>query len=90
MMRGELVVVGACELVDKPFEAWRTLEVYQLPALYADEVVVMRFERVCELITLFESNLNDIDDSELRKQLESAVNTGALGELAGTQNLLQC
>lgn len=80
----------ACELVDEFFQARRPFEVYEFPALYTDKVVVMCFEGLCELVALFKANLDNVDDSEFREELQSAVDAGALGELAGTQNLLQC
>ena len=49
----------------------------------------MRFEGVCELVALFEADLHDIDDTELREELECPVDARALGELAGAKDFLQ-
>ncbi len=88
MVSGELVVVGACELVDEPFKTWGTLQVNKLPALETDKVVVMGFEGFCELVALLEADLNDIDYAKFREELEGPVNARALRELACFEDFL--
>lgn len=87
-MGGEFVVVGAREFVDESFETGGAFKVYELAALEAYKVVVMCFEGLSELVTLFEANLNNVDDTEFCKELERPVNARTLCKLARFENLL--
>ena len=87
-MGGELVVVGAGELRDEFFELRGSFQVDKHAAFDADEVMMMGFEGVCELVALFEADLHDIDDTEFRKELERPVDARTLCELARFENLL--
>lgn len=88
MVSGEFIVVGARELIDEPFKTWGTLQVNKLPTLETDKVVVMGFEGLCELVALFEANLNNIDDAKFREELEGPVDARTFRELACFEDFL--
>lgn len=90
MMRGECVIVSAGKFAHEFFESRCAFKVYQRTAFDANEVMVVCFEGFCELVALFEADLNDIDDTKFCEELECAVNARALGELAGAQDFLEC
>lgn len=87
MVSGELVVVGAREFVYEPFKARCSLKINEFAAFDADEVVMMGVEGLSELVALFKADLNHVYDTELRKELQRAVDARALSELAGFDNL---
>lgn len=74
--------MGAGELRDEFFELRGSFQVDEHAAFDTDEVVVMRFEGVCELVALFEADLHDIDNAKFRKELERPVDAGSFGKLA--------
>lgn len=86
MVRGEFVVMGAGEFVDETFKPRGALEVYEFAAFDADQVVMMRFERLSELVTLFKADLEDVDDAHLAEELKRAVDACAFREVAGFDN----
>jgi hypothetical protein len=82
VVSGELVVVGTSEFVHKLFKTWRAFEVNEFPAFDTDKVMMVCFERLSELVALFETDLNDVNDTEFGKELQRPVDARALGELA--------
>lgn len=83
---GEFVVVGAGEFVDEAFEPRGALEVYELAAFDTDQVVMMRFERLSELVALFKADLEDVNDAHLAKELKRTVDARTFSEVAGFDN----
>lgn len=88
-MSGQGVAVCGSELIDDFFEAWCALEVDEFAAFNTHKVVMMGFKGLCELVALFEADLNDIDDTKFREELERAVDAGPFGKFAGADDFLQ-
>jgi hypothetical protein len=82
-MGGQFIIVHGRQFSKDFFETRRAFKIYQGATFYTDKMVVMLFERVCELVTLLEPYLHDINDAEFRKKLQRAVDACTLGELAG-------